>query len=124
LKSVIYVDRMTGRQAMVTECMPVQEILHAKKDRQLFRSPAEAREVAKLFQTTAACAFVLEEGPGNFVMYHVFIPTAPLVVDRVTAQTTKAIVSTYIGSPAVEDLLGKFPRVIHIVCSDRAGANI
>ena len=88
------------------------------------RAPAEAKEIAKLFQTDAACAFIVEEGDGNFIMYNVPIPTTPQVVDRVTAETTKAIVSGYTRHPAVEALLSRCPRVIHVACSDRAGANV
>ena len=76
----------------------------------------------QVFQLEAVCAFLLRLR-GQYTLLHFALPGTLRVVDRVTTETTKAIIDEVLTFPRLKELLEAFPLVVHLTCNDRCGSN-
>ena len=120
-KVVAKVARMGHTQALqVHACFPNPCSLHRVGEQHEVAMPAYFG--FQVFQVQAVCAFLLRSA-GQYILMHFAIPCTLRVVDRVTTETTKAIIDEVLGFPTLNELLKAFPLVVHLTCNDRCGAN-
>ena len=88
------------------------------------RNQSANNEIAKILQTIVTYVVCIRDGGKDHILQGT-IPTTLQVMSHCTVEVLMECVRESLGNvPGFLDLLGRFPRAVHMTCNDRASANL